>query len=397
MELLGGLVHRSLVASTRSTRPTRSTQSTRRGRPTTFTQLVPIRAHAAAALAETAERRAVERARDDWIIDHIAAAPHDGRPGLADFYDWLDDNESAVRATLRSTLLTDPRPAGLTLLTALGTYWFDRGRLIEGGQWALAAKDLPHRTDLDDFDASIAGLMHGWMVALNHEPAAAEPSVMAGFRALREPPEGRLAEAAELLVLTAAVTWVGDMWSLATDIAAVAIDIGLAASRPHVVLRAESLLAACELIIGDPAAGLAAADRVLDANRLLGNNYAALFASITKSLASRFTGDAIEGLRYSDEILRLQREMGVHNVGNTLEVRGTLYLGTGQGLEAVRCFAASSAQNRREGRAWPWHPGTDELLEQLRAAIDVTEFERNWASGERLGLGDPGQLIAEWI
>ena len=89
--------------------------------------------------------------------------------------------------------------------------------------------------------------------------------------------------------------------------------------------------------------------------------------------------------------------MGVHNVGNTLEVRGTLYLSVGQPIDAVRCFAASCAQNQREGRAWPWHPGTDELLEQLRTGLDVTEFERSWASGERLGLGDPGQLIAEWI
>ena len=34
---------------------------------------------------------------------------------------------------------------------------------------------------------------------------------------------------------------------------------------------------------------------------------------------------------------------------------------------------------------------------QLRAGLDIVEFEWNWASGERLGLGDPGQLIAEWI
>ena len=194
MELLGGLVHRSLLTSTRSTRSTRSTQQ---GRPTTFTQLVPIRAHAAAGLAETPEREAVERARDDWVIGHVAAAPNDGRPGLADFYDWLDDNEAAVRETLRSTLLTDPRPAGLTLLAALGSYWFERSRQIEGGQWALVAKDLPDRVQLDEFDASIAGLMHGCMLALNHEAASAEPYLMAAFTALREPPESRLAEAAE--------------------------------------------------------------------------------------------------------------------------------------------------------------------------------------------------------
>jgi hypothetical protein len=86
---------------------------------------------------------------------------------------------------------------------------------------------------------------------------------------------------------------------------------------------------------------------------LLGNDYAALFAYITKSLASRLIGDASGALRFSDEILRLQREMGVHNVGNTLEVRGTLYLSLRQPPEAVRCFAASCAQNQREGRPWP--------------------------------------------
>jgi hypothetical protein len=220
---------------------------------------------------------------------------------------------------------------------------------------------------------------------------------MAAFTALREPPESRLAEAAEMLVLTAALVWVGDMWSLAADIASAAIELGVYADLPHVVLRGQGLLAACELIVGDPAAGLAAADRVLDANRVLGNNHAALFAYITKTVASSFTGDGPGGLRFSDEILRLQRDMGVHNVGNTLEVRGTLYLSVGQPIEAVRCFAASSAQNVREGRAWPWHPGTDELLAQLRAHVDPAEFRRNWASGERLGLGDPGQLIAEWI
>jgi hypothetical protein len=42
--------------------------------------------------------------------------------------------------------------------------------------------------------------------------------------------------------------------------------------------------------------------------------------------------------------------MGVHNVGNTLEVRGTLYLSVGQPIDAVRCFAASCAQNQRAAR-----------------------------------------------
>ena len=171
----------------------------------------------------------------------------------------------------------------------------------------------------------------------------------------------------------------------------------MAADLPHVVLRAEGLLAACELIVGDPAAGLAAADQVLDANRLLGNNYAALFAYITKSLASRFTGDGPGGLRFSDEILRLQRDNG--RAQRRQHPRGARHpvsrpRATDRGGALLRRIVRAE---RREGRAWPWHPGTDELLAQLRAGLDATEFQRNWASGERLGLGDPGQLIAEWI
>ncbi len=72
LDLVGGLAHRSLLASARASRP---------GGPTWFGQLDTIRAHARGMLRESGEEEAVVAARTRWVVDRVAAAPRYGGRG----------------------------------------------------------------------------------------------------------------------------------------------------------------------------------------------------------------------------------------------------------------------------------------------------------------------------
>ena len=94
--------------------------------------------------------------------------------------------------------------------------------------------------------------------------------------------------------------------------------------------------------------------------------------------------------------MRHQRALGIRNVGDTLEQRGHHYANAGKLDAALRCYGAASAQHEREGRAWPRLPITPETLERLQAAMSPAEYERNWASGRRLGSTAHRYLPEEW-
>ena len=62
--------------------------------------------------------------------------------------------------------------------------------------------------------------------------------------------------------------------------------------------------------------------------------------------------------------------------------------------EAARAYALSSSLCIRQGRDWPWHPGTAGRLAALRAQLGPDEFARHWDSGLRLGRLDPVELVS---
>ncbi len=384
MDLVGGLVHRSLLTPGQTSHP---------GGPTLFAQLVPLRAHARAALEESGELAAVEAARNEWVLRHVLDAPNDGRDGQAEWYDWVEDNSAVIDSTLGATLLHTPSRAGLILAEALTIYWFDRSLMIEGIRWLAAVTDL---LGLDAFDQARARACYGIARALNQETELARGHLEAAIPALSAPSEESAEVAGEVLLRIGAASWTADLWTDAVTATHEAKLIGERTGNRHLVLRARAVLSACELIVGDPQKAVLDATAVLDDNRELGNHFAAFFACVTNGIAAAINQDSVAGLHWSGQAMTHQRALGVRNIGDTLEQRGSHFVNAGQFEAATRCYGGAAAQSEREGRSWPRHPGTPERLERLRAAMTPAAYQRNWESGQRLGHSQQHQALEDW-
>ena len=379
--LLSGLVHRSLLVAERGTPLQR------------FAQLVPVRAHARSALNDAKETTLAQEARDGWMLERVTSGIDDGRPGQDSWFDWLDAHATLTQEVLRSALVQRPSPVGLRLLSRLTGYWYQRERMIDGLHWLEIARDLPFD---DKYDAAVGQSLYGIGLALHQETEDAMPYLAANIPVLSNPPPAHAAEAAEVMVLMAAALWVGDAWSLAADVAGIAVDLANPLGLEHVTIRAKAIAAACLIADGDLAVAASAADDVLQANIRIGNHFAAFFAYVTKGIAAAFTGDWVSGLQWTTESLRCQAALGMRNIGDTLEQRGAHYFNGGQLAEAVRCYGISATQHGHAGRRWPRHPGTEERLADLRARLTPDAFERAWSSGQRLAA-EPAHLIDSWM
>ena len=387
MDLVGGLVHRSLLSSTRPARV---------GGSTTFAQLAPIRAHAAE-MTQADERAAAEFVRDRWLLGRLAAAPLDGRPGQTAVLDWLDDNAAALRTTLESTLQQRPDRVVIGVAGGLIGYWFERGRLVEAAHWIELMRRLPGLIDLDPLDLALVDAAVGTLLAFQHEGAEAARLLRGCLAALEAPPADRVDPVAGAMAITAAAAWTGDIWDVAAEYVEAGLVLGRAADRPHLVIVARAIRAANWSFAGDPAAGIDEAQEVLVDNQVLGNDLAALFALVALSVTALFGQRPKAALQASDELLRTHRRMGTLAMSDTIETRAAIRAAAGDDAAAVRCLGASAALSRRLGREWPWHQFTPPVLAGLRDRVAPAEFERHWSSGERLGLGDPDRLTPEWL
>ncbi|WP_207838302.1 BTAD domain-containing putative transcriptional regulator [Williamsia soli] len=384
LDLVGGLVHRSMLVSVPPTSPARRT---------TFFQLVPIRAHADREL-DAVERRQLVRTRNRWVTETLLAAPHPGAPEQPEHYAWLEDNQSTVLAVLRSTLIEKPDLAGLAILWRLIFFWHDREQFVELLRWSEVADAAFGSADLAPFDGAVVAAIGGCAEALGHNTVAAERKLAQAIPVLADPPSDRKNDATRLLFVVAVCAWSGDVFEWSTRAAAAALELAVTTGDAHSALGARGILAAAALVGGDSASAVEQADSVLNQNSAVGNNMAALFANITHSIAAKFAGDGTLGLRYCDDVLRTQKRLGTHNFSESFETRGNHFFNAGRPDEAARNLGLSYALSQRQSREWPWHPGTDAQLEAVRAELG-TDFDGHWNSGVRLGQVDPVQLISD--
>lgn len=387
MELVGGLVHRSLLVSTRpAAEPA----------PTAFTQLPPIRAHARLTLTPDTVG-AVTDERDRWFANRVLAVPPDGRPGSRDTAAWLDQNTALTRAVLESTLVTRPRREGIDLVCALVAYWFSRGQLVEAAHWAARVQDVVGQRRMSDFDRALAAATVGGVEALRHDRDRAGPRLRAAFPALLHPPADRSAMTGVALLLVAASAWTGDLGEEAAAYARGALTFAQAQGQTQLAVGARAIQAASRTFTEGRSTGIAEATAVLADNASVGNDYAELFALVTLAVAGLVEGRATDALAASDQLLVLHRSMGAVAVSDTLETRASIRVLAGDDGEAVRCLGASASLNSQHGREWPWHQFTPPVLADLQQRLSPSDFDRYWTSGQRLGLGDPRHFTPDWI
>ena len=381
-DLLAGLVRRSLL---RSTPPADARDHTR------FHQLTPLRAHADEVLhQDTQEKRQVRAARDRWVFGAIAAGPSIGRPGQAQWYDWLDEHRDTVAAVLADVLPTSADgPArgteeGLMAVTRLVVFWYQRERSADAVHWLPRAAEVARSSAVDPFVVACTSTAHSTWLALNQDMTTARPGLEAGLDALSSCPPGRRADAAEVLLAAAAGAWVGDDYALARRLADAGRSLGETLADPHVTLAARAVHAAAGLFLDPPGSAREAAVAVGEDNARVGNDLVALLVAVTHAVAALLEPDPQAGLRWSGETLRIQRRMGARDHGDTLEQRAGHHLNAHQPLEAARCYGAARAMHTRLGRSWPRHPGTTERLATLRDQLGEVAYGEALASGERL-------------
>lgn len=371
-DLLASLVHRSLLASV---------PPVVEGGRSRFVQLVPVRAHAVAALDAAGEAATLRRARNDWTAALIAARPRIGHADQRGWYDALEADHDQVRALLRETLHAadaDTRLQGVAAVARLATFWHNRSRMVEGLAWLAAAQGV--EPGPGPVEKALLDAAHGTALGLTQQMSAARPHVDAAVSGLVGVAPEHRADAGQALAELAAAVWVGDDHASAARLAATAAEVG--ADDPDVVLAARAVDAASGILLRAPGAADRARTVLSDATSA-GNAFAAFFSSMALGVEALFTGDPAAGLRLSAPTLRHYLAMGGRELGDLLEQEANHHAPAGRFVEAGRRYGAAAAASRRSGLAWPRHPHTTDLLALTRSRLGPEAFDRAWAEGEQ--------------
>ncbi len=379
-----GLAGQSLLESTK---PERS------GGPSMFRQLVPVRAHATRELSQAGERDMVNDALLSWISRTLAAGPRIGQSDGGALDRRLEDNRRTITATLEAAIAATPSDDVLMTLCRLVPYWWLDGKLSAETVRLVSAAAAAAGPGNSDFAAAAVVAAHGSFVVVSQQSATSGQALLDAIDRLCKAPDELAIFAAELLLAIAAACWTGGAMAAANAAADAVAAYGERLDDDHVRVLAKAVRCGMGLLV-DPVAAGATARTVLDEGRALGNVAAQIMCYHTLYIAALVTNNGEEGLRWSAEAIRCQQEIGQRNAATTLEARGSLYLIAGNAHDAVRCYGSANLQYSRLGRNWPQLPGTEQFIVAAREQMSVEEFDRAWASGERLAASD---LIGAWI
>ncbi|MGX7681773.1 BTAD domain-containing putative transcriptional regulator [Jatrophihabitans sp. DSM 45814] len=376
-DVLPMLVNRSLLTATRAAGP---------GGPTSFRQLVTVRAHARGALAAGGRPLDMLDRRDDWVFGLSQSRPRLGRVEILPWYQAIDDDYATVRATLQRRLIDGEDPEAARLATRLLMYWYYRDQLVEGSRYLRRAVELA--AHLQPFDSLASQLSLAAVETLQGRSDLARPRIDVALSTLDKVPETSWPDVGDLLVAISAAAGLADA-ELAVSMIAKAADFAArTADRDLQILVAAQALRA-ELPTrdaADPAETAARAEEIyrdaLDAGQLL----AAWIGCSARCLTAVQLGEAAVGLRWSQRLLAIHGRFGSRRGGPFVEMYAIFAAMAGETPKAVRSFSASQANARRAGVPWPRRPITLDLLARCRRALTQADFEQAWQDGEGLDL-----------
>lgn len=368
--LLDSLVHRSLLVASRSTRA---------GGVTLYRQLASVRDHAAHALQVTGTAASAVASRHAWILELLGRRPPIGRADTHGWYDEIDDNFAAVRATLQHTLVDEPDPLAGYLLSRISNFWYYRTRMVEATRWLELAVPAPEGTDPTDarmVELSLAGLY-----GMRGRFDLARPLIADATDHFGRFPLDRLADVIEHFASLALVAMLHQEHDL---IAVLDNAVQVAAGRypsEGLHLVAESLACITGLQSVPIDTSRARADDVYQRSVADGSLLAAWLACTAQTVVARLNEDPQAGIVWSDRLNDLQLQLGARPEAFPLENRASLVAVTGSARTAVELFSASRVQSRRVGLSWPLLPTTQSRLDGLRETLGVEAFDEAWRSG----------------
>ncbi|MET1006023.1 MAG: BTAD domain-containing putative transcriptional regulator [Propionibacteriaceae bacterium] len=367
--LLARLVHRSLLTVSQSA-----------GQGAQFTQLSTVRAHAAAALADSGQSEVAERRRDEWTQSLIRRRPRAGRLAEATWYATVNANLPTVRATLQRRVVAEPDRLGLQMVPDLCGYWYYFGLVDEGRRWAEAAVqrsigepsiDVPNRLAL------------ATLLVQQEFVDRARTELYGALDAFDDELRSRI-DVAELTLAAAT--------GFATPRDAEAMRRGLAAvepvlhstSDPDLAVLYEAVSCLSELMSAPLDVTLPRAHASFTQATAVGNLWAAWLSCSSINTVALARRDPEQGLMWSRRLIGLQTQLGARTVLQQLETFGDFLALSGQDAHAVRVFSATHHHARRSGTNWPFNGITKELLEAARRRLPTDHFDTSWAIGPTL-------------
>lgn len=361
-ELLADLAHRSLVV------PLGSRTS---GRPSRFAQLTTVRGHGTRALADAGETANRRDRRNAWLAELVTRnRPRLGTPEETAWFERLDDDLAAVRATLQHTLVDAPSPVGAQIVAHTGMYWYSREATLEGRRWTELATQL--RGELPPFAAALLDVSLGafWGFAGRGDLAGVLSN--RGLQAVHTLSADLSTE--ELLVLGDQLTVLsGCLWmsgeprratKVIDRVATIVDDTG--DPTLHLLHRIRS--GVTRLGREDPTRILAEAVTAHDDALVAGNHFAIWFSATLAALAAVAAGDVTTALHWSDTSLAELERAGETSAPLQRELRGNILVLAGRFSDALDSYDVARRHNGRAGVQWPSLGPTAGLLERARSA-----------------------------
>jgi predicted ATPase/DNA-binding SARP family transcriptional activator len=360
--------------------------------PSLFRQLVPIRAHGARLLAQVGDAGPAGQALRSWVHATVAAGPRMGRSDGGRHDKFLDDNRRTITAALEAAVASGPADDDLVTLCRLVPYWWLDGKLSAETVRLVAAAVAAAGPANGEFARAAVIAAHGSFLTVTQQAPCVPGSLLDAICRLCAAPPELAVFAGELLLAVAAACWVGGDMTAASAAADGVSAYGDLLDDPDLRVLAKAVRCAMGLVT-DPASAAGSAQLVLAESQELGNSSAEIMCLHTLYMAALAAQDGPGGLRWNEQAIRVQQEIGQRNAAPTLEARGDLYVLAGNPLDAVRCYGSADLQYSRLGRSWPQLPGTDQLLAAARKQVSAGEFDEAWSSGERLAASD---LVGVW-
>ena len=375
---LSRLVHRSMLTVVPPDRP---------DRPSRFAQLATIRSHAHSGLARD-QRTELETRRDAWVAHLIAQSPRESRNHLRAWIKRVDDDTTAVRATLQRRLVDDPTGDGDFLAARLYPYWIDQGMNTEWERWTRLADARSAGSDRFDhlynrFSHATAVAMMGRTDYLVDALEAIDPDRKNFTRA------EKLALGDAVFSSVAAAQASGDA-AVALHGEAIGRRLAEQTGDPGLVLLADAFELSNGLLTGhvDPASAQQRVRTLWQAAHDADNTYLSWIIASWGAYAAILSNDPNLALLWSTRVLADYRGTGIGLLSVILETRAAALTLNGLHEQAVQVYSASRSYARRTGFPWPGWPMTPTLFAVAANALSRQEGEQAERAGSQLSIDD---------
>jgi predicted ATPase/DNA-binding SARP family transcriptional activator len=381
VDLVAGLVHRSLLTSVGPSRP---------GGPSRFAQLATIRAHG----RHQAERHGEDpdARRDTWITAFVRDEPAFGSRRLKHFSRALDDHLPALRATLQHLVVDAPSAAGIGLVAGLPTYWHFSGRTVESLHWRrAAAAACDHDPGLGvPADRARVFLALGAALIIQRKGEEGRRVLRTGIAACHELGAADARSVCAALAMPTGPTFLTGDLELSTELGAAAARLG--APDPATELLARHAQFVAPYMSGsDPdmlTRVIALHQDAVEIDNLYTASVAAMFAVQLLLPVGRFD----DALAWCRRALADGAAMGMREHPFAAEALGCAHARAGDLPAAARVLAAAEAQHVRAGMRWPTLPTTDDLLDTVTGALGRDGIAAARAGAADLSLDDLARL-----